>query len=479
MKVSAALIFRRKEDKLGQVKICIFQVINKKKKRKYISTPFKLAASYWNAKAGKAWKTPNADAINSFLDTEIKKISKKLLLPGSDLEDTKGEKPKTGFPLTFLQYLEKHMETLLSKDRIGDYGKFKSFKKKLSDFLATRNMSDFEFDQVDLKFLEDFDRYVRSTVSSQNTVHGYVKKFGTIFRRSISVDRYVPKMNPFDYFVNVENKPRAVALSKEQVMVLEKLSNTPDKLSSRAFLALNTFLFQIYAAGLRVGDTISIKWGDVSGVEIKAYVRKSKKFTTIPLMGNKKVVNIIRYYMPTEYKIAYLKAFEDPVMEYTLTQQEADQLDKEIRMNYEVLADGSYIDHPRQHFNPNDTFRLENLVALYSEISMSDSKKFHIFPYVHEDTSKYKALQYYKLLACRSTKHNKSLKELMPLLRTNINLTSHIARHSYANIARSKVGVDVVSEMLVHASIAETQAYLKQIETPALNEAKISVNNSF
>ena len=421
------------------------------------------------------WKTTKAEAINTYLENEIAKIEKQ---NGLVFIDTVENETKT-FPDTVLEYMEKHIQGLLKKNRIGEYERYKSLKNKLILFLKTKEKSDFEFDEVDLPFLTQFDAFVRSTVKAQATVHGYVKKFGTIYRKAIAEDKYVPKMNPFLYFKNVVGESKKYALSIEQVKHLEANSNYPGNLDIDTFHALNTFLFQIYASGLRVSDTLSLKWKNVSGTQIVTDIRKSKKIATIPLKGSPKTINIIRYYMPGDYKMAYLMDFNDPLMEKTLTPDEATKLNKNIRMNFVVKDDGTFIDHTRIDFYFDDPFRLNHLLEMYAEISMSESNKQHIFPYIYEDTSRMTELAYYDLLGTRTVKYNKHLKKLMPILKTNISLSSHISRHTFANIAKARVGVDQVAQMLVHSSMAQTQTYLDQIEDETMNQEKINIINSF
>ncbi len=61
---------------------------------------------------------------------------------------------------------------------------------------------------------------------------------------------------------------------------------------------------------------------------------------------------------------------------------------------------------------------------------------------------------------------NKVTKEMAEILEINKTVTSHVARHSYATISLSiSIPIEVVSNLLGHKSIKETQIYAKVLDT--------------
>lgn len=73
-----------------------------------------------------------------------------------------------------------------------------------------------------------------------------------------------------------------------------------------------------------------------------------------------------------------------------------------------------------------------------------------------------------------STLHNvnKSLKTIAKMINLPIKLTTYVARHAWATIAKSKnVPVNVISDALGHDSIATTQIYLASIDTSVIDRA--------
>lgn len=67
---------------------------------------------------------------------------------------------------------------------------------------------------------------------------------------------------------------------------------------------------------------------------------------------------------------------------------------------------------------------------------------------------------------------NNALKTIAKKARLDVPLTTYVARHSWASIAKSKnVPVNVISDALGHDSIATTQIYLATIDASTIDKA--------
>lgn len=101
----------------------------------------------------------------------------------------------------------------------------------------------------------------------------------------------------------------------------------------------------------------------------------------------------------------------------------------------------------------------------------SGSKSSYLLPFITDDGEQgYK--QYQNALRC----YNMHLKKLSALLNLKVNLTSYVARHSWATAAyRQGVPVAIISESLGHASEKVTYTYLAAFENKTLSRANRSV----
>ena len=67
---------------------------------------------------------------------------------------------------------------------------------------------------------------------------------------------------------------------------------------------------------------------------------------------------------------------------------------------------------------------------------------------------------------------NKRLKRVAKILGLDVKLTTHVARHSWATIARDKgVDIETICEALGHSSILVTRIYLAELNSSVINEA--------
>jgi len=68
--------------------------------------------------------------------------------------------------------------------------------------------------------------------------------------------------------------------------------------------------------------------------------------------------------------------------------------------------------------------------------------------------------------------YNKNLKELATICEITKNVSSYVARHSFANCLKQKgIATDVISESLGHQNLTVTQAYLKELDTQVVDRA--------
>jgi site-specific recombinase XerD len=67
---------------------------------------------------------------------------------------------------------------------------------------------------------------------------------------------------------------------------------------------------------------------------------------------------------------------------------------------------------------------------------------------------------------------NRDLKELAQLAQIDANLTTYVARHTYATVLKkSGIPIAVISEALGHTSESITQTYLKNFDNQVIASA--------
>lgn len=110
------------------------------------------------------------------------------------------------------------------------------------------------------------------------------------------------------------------------------------------------------------------------------------------------------------------------------------------------------------------------ILKKYSDLKNPDAYVFSCIHGVDEEQEKSYHLAYEKI--------NRALKLIAKELGININLTSYVSRHSWANIAKnSDVSVSVISEGMGHSSERMTNIYLRSFSNPVLDDANAKVTD--
>lgn len=96
----------------------------------------------------------------------------------------------------------------------------------------------------------------------------------------------------------------------------------------------------------------------------------------------------------------------------------------------------------------------------------------YIFPYIDSGSSRSVYTQYRYALGMI----NRYLKQLGRLLHIDLPLTTYVARHSWATIAKNEgIPISLISEGLGHTSEKTTQIYLASFPVDAVNRVNESV----
>ncbi|SHF67713.1 Site-specific recombinase XerD [Salegentibacter echinorum] len=99
----------------------------------------------------------------------------------------------------------------------------------------------------------------------------------------------------------------------------------------------------------------------------------------------------------------------------------------------------------------------------------NDGTKY-IFPILLKDELLPQQIEYRKSKTLKQ--YNADLKEIARVCGIDKNITSYVARHSFANCLKQKgVATDVISESMGHQNLTVTQAYLKELDSSLLDEA--------
>jgi len=95
-----------------------------------------------------------------------------------------------------------------------------------------------------------------------------------------------------------------------------------------------------------------------------------------------------------------------------------------------------------------------------------------VFPFLSDEIDYSDEVFLKKQLEAKTALINKYLKKIANKTEINKNLTTHVARHTFASIARNKIeDISKIQKFLRHSSLRETQIYLGELTDKSLDES--------
>ena len=109
-----------------------------------------------------------------------------------------------------------------------------------------------------------------------------------------------------------------------------------------------------------------------------------------------------------------------------------------------------------------------NLIKVYQINRSTDNYLFPILDIQRHKTPKQKENRKHKIMLLV----NRDLKRIAELAKIDFNLSTYVARHSFATVLKnSGVNIALISEALGHSELSTTQIYLDSFESEQVNEA--------
>ncbi len=112
-------------------------------------------------------------------------------------------------------------------------------------------------------------------------------------------------------------------------------------------------------------------------------------------------------------------------------------------------------------------------VDVMNKYSIASESSGYIFPILNKNIHKTEIQKYNRIHKVMG-KVNKALKEISKIIGEDVNLTTYVARHSYATILKnSGVNISLIGETLGHSDLKTTQIYLDSFSNSQIDEAMV------
>lgn len=274
--------------KSGEAPIYI-QII-KDRKSNLIKTGLKIKPEDWDAKKQRVKpKNQNSTRFNLILDEERLKANSLLLAAKSEKRELSGIDVKnilTGSVIgehDFFSFSNLILERYLANNQFANHDKNKAILQKLIKFHGKPTLS---FESLNLSYMKRYENYLRTDLlNKSNTIINSLKFFKKVL--NCAIQEGFTKHNGLENYSIPKEPTKITYLNQEEVNRIEELKYP---IESKSDVHKDIFLFMAQSGGLRISDTLLLKWSDIYDDKIHIQIHKTKKQLALALTQKGKLI---------------------------------------------------------------------------------------------------------------------------------------------------------------------------------------------
>ena len=479
-KVSFTPCIKKKysKDKHGILNIRVTQ----NRKSKYVSLRESVNEKYWNPVKKEVRRNyKDSERLNEIITNQIEALKK-------ELGQSRHLEKK---PFSFVSYLLDAMENLEKRNKHSTYKRYKTTYYHLKKFLARQNRKDLTFHQIDAEFVQQFETYLLSCVT-ENTSKNYLNCIKKLYHQKIETSDFSPQTNAFALFVNKRKPVEKKYLNQSQVEVIMKQQFDQGEV---LYNTKNYFLWQIFCQGMRVRDLVTIRFGNIVEGRLIYTQTKTRKIHRALLTDT--LVFILKDYVDDErISTAMNNKFEWGIegihrnLTYSEIVEDFNLWRKKSIRQAVIHKDPKTLDLAEKATHRLDEIRqtlgmvLQSIIKPYSK---RNPRKF-VFPILRNEDFQdvvfdpdYQLTKYQNnQIEAKVALYNKRLKLLQAACNIDINISSHIARHTYSNLMlENEFDVYTISKSLGHQRLSTTENYLTDFNEEKVESGNIGFDKKF
>lgn len=460
----------------------IMLIISNKGKRKHINTSISINERYWNDEKNYVRKThPDFQNIDNQLNILKNKYQ---IIENQGIKD-KNENQSLIF------FIQSFIEKIQIDKKFGSAKKYISIINHLIEYERVKNVK-LSINDIRIEFLEDFESYLKVKGTTANTYKSYFEKIQMIRKRLIMLKKISNIDNPFEFFkVKGLTTSKSISLEEWEINKIfiwpldvynENLGKTDvQAVKYLAFVrALLMFRVQFLLQGIRIGDMLCLKWGNIIvhyntqmnenslhsedlDVEfhLKYIMNKTKKEMKIKLSGD--MLFRLRFFLSGYVRDKYLTKYLKNDKEYYQIAMEQDKRKYLSDENFNWLKNKELVENFKNFILINLEKMKDDYIFINNKICKSLNDK-----------------ELYDRIGNERAKYNKGLIKVKQNLLLNNHLSSHISRHSYAvSLLNQTDDIYSVSKSLGHSNTIITERYLKRLNEKKLDDINKKIASKY
>ena len=240
----------------------------------YHSTGEYIAKRFWNEKAREVRKGhPVADDLNALIQNRLAVAQAERVRLKRAGEPVTAEAIKASLVGAapdaasgdYLAYADRHVEALKTRGKIREHRRQKAVVAKLRSYVSRP----LPYNRITPTFLKAYETHLLGLGNKPSTVNSNFRVLRTILYAAIREGHLAQEKNPFFQFTPVRpNRPDRPKLTADQIRAMEAVDlggrGPSAPLTARA---RDAFLFSFYAAGVRFTDVALMRRSNVVEVE--------------------------------------------------------------------------------------------------------------------------------------------------------------------------------------------------------------------
>ena len=220
-------------------------------------------------------------------------------------------KPDTNKRLQVFEFGEKLVTQLKKQGRIGNSIVYSCALNKLKSY---NNVLPLYFEEIDFKFLENFNTSLLSEGIKVNTISNYLRTIRAIFNRAIKEGLIDYKFYPFNRYKIKSERTINRALTLEEMKALISVKFPAD---SNMWHYQNLFLLSFCLIGVNFADLLTLKANNIIDGRLVFQRKKTKKIYSIKLQNE--ATNRLKRYVnkalqkKDDFILPFVKNTDNPV----------------------------------------------------------------------------------------------------------------------------------------------------------------------
>lgn len=284
---SIKTVIRKKP--LADGRFPVYIRVTKNRQSKYFKTIFSVRPNQWNSSEG-CFNSKHENYLQQnrlllkFKDKALEVLTElKLQQEGFTLDDFEFKYRVKSNPASqkVFPFWEELVQEMIESGRMGNARYYKNVKNSVFKF--TRFNRRFSFQDLDPRFLNKYEVYLRSEGWRDNGIVVYMRGIRAMYNKAIERGWVKESFYPFKAYklskFKVHTRKRALSMEEVNKIVNMNLEAYPD-----LTLARHLFVFSFYTRGMNFADMMKLRWDDIRNEKIYYIRSKTKGHFTIQII---------------------------------------------------------------------------------------------------------------------------------------------------------------------------------------------------